>query len=101
MHTLKQLLLASVVTLGVVAQQPAPKPPVLSDAQKAAYWKANAEYQDAATKAQQAAQDREYKQGPLRDAVEALRKACGADYTLGVDANHYPVCVAKPAEVKK
>lgn len=75
----------------------APKPPTITDAQKAAYWKAVA-----LQGVHQTSADIQSKQDTtaVQQSVQAMVAACGPDATLQQAPNGDPECVAKP-EVKK
>lgn len=69
--------------------------PVISDAQIAKYWKAQAENMQAQQVAQKA-------QTALQDAISEMQKTCGDGAVLtGDPATNNPKCVAKPEEPKK
>lgn len=69
------------------------KPPTITDAQKAAYWKATTQ-QAAAQRQSEAAN------AAVQTAVQAMVAACGSDATLQQAPNGDPECVAK-VEPKK
>ncbi len=80
------------------AQEAKPKaPPVITDAQKMAYFKANSEYQAALSQAQQVVQPRKT---ALDAASTAIVDACGKEFVPTIDAQGYPACVAKAAPAK-
>lgn len=84
---------------------PKPKtvtPPVLTDAQKLIYFKANSEYQTAASQAKEADQTAQQKQAALQSAAKLLVDACGKDFGPSLNTMGDPICVAKPKpEAKK
>lgn len=96
MKRLLTLWLLTVCAALTWAQGPVAKPPIITDAQRAAYFKAQSEYQAAAMAAEHAANDREYRQKALRDAMEEITKVCGKDYTPTMTPAGDPACVAKP-----
>lgn len=96
------LAVAVVTPVGYPAQTVKPvTPPVLTDAQKLAYFKAQAEALAAAQQAQNAGKAAQDKQQALQAAGEAIVAACGKDFTPQYDANREPACVAKPEAPKK
>lgn len=103
MRTTAVLLAAVALALPVAAQTPKPvnpaakAAPAISDAQKAAYWKASALQEVHQTNADiQSKQDT----AAVQQAVQAMVKTCGLDADLQQDPNGDPVCVLKPAEKK-
>lgn len=75
-------------------------PPVPTDAQKMAFFKANSEFQAANSQAQQAMAAVPPKKAALDDAIKSITEACGKDFQPTIDAQGYPACVANPAPVK-
>lgn len=69
-----------------------PRPPVISDALRAKWWKAMAAQAEAQKQSMQA-------QAQAQTAKEELVKACGEKFTPGPDASGDPICVA-PAPKK-
>lgn len=96
-HMLTLIFLA--VSVAATAQQPKPAP-VITEAQKLAYFKAQAEALAASQQAQSAAQVAQTKQQALQAAGEAIVAACGKEFSATMDATGNPACVAKP-EAKK
>lgn len=90
-----------------IGQKATPKnPPILTEAQKLAYYKAALEANNASTVAQQANQTAQQKQISLNEAIKAITDACGKEFHPDMDVAKGLVCVAnpepvKPAEVKK
>lgn len=82
------------------APKEAPKPPVISDAQKLAYFKANSEFQTASVQVEQATKLAQQKQVALQAAGNAIVEACGKDFTATMDGKGDPACVAKPEPAK-
>lgn len=78
----------------------APKPPQITDAQKAAYWKAYSDYQGAAFKEAQVLRDEQEKLGKLQALQQSLVETCGENFVLQGSASGDPECVQKQ-EVKK
>lgn len=101
MRTTALLLAALVLALPVAAQTAKPEPtpakvavaPTISDAQKAAYWKA-AMQQSGAQKQLDAAN------ATATQAIQAMVATCGDGATLQQAPNGDPECVLKPAEKK-
>lgn len=95
------LLLATSVAFAQDKPKPAPKPPVLTDTEKLAYFKAHDELLAASQNAQAANQTATQKQAAVQDAVKALSDACGKDFAPSADAKGDLVCVANPVPAKK
>lgn len=79
------------------AQDSAPKPPavpVITDALKARFFKAQSFESQASVQAEKA-------QGALKAAIDEMRKVCGESSVLQSDQTGDPVCVAKPSTEKK
>ncbi len=73
----------------------APKPPVIPDQLKAAFWKSRSLLQDAQSAFEKAS-------AVNAAAVGDLQKFCGEGYQVQFDAQNEPSCVAKiPVENKK
>jgi hypothetical protein len=97
-------VLACLIHVAHSQQAPAPhpataasaKPPTITDAQKAAYWKSQSEMQAAYAKVQQAQEEARQKQLTSNDQVEAIRKACGSDFLPSLNTQGDVECVAKP-----
>lgn len=101
MRTTAALLTVLVLVLPVVSQTAKPVPPAakvpvapaISDAQRAAYWKAIFQ--------QQVAQKQRDEAGTaFSQSVQSMSETCGKDATLQQATNGDPVCVLKPAEKK-
>lgn len=92
---MKRALLIFALAPFVMAQA---KPPVLSDAQKAAFWKAQAVKTQAEAEAQAVEQKVAQARTNFSAAVKQLTDACGADFQPQMSKDGDPVCVAKPAE---
>lgn len=67
--------------------------PIITDTQKAAYWKASANQQSIQSALAKAQQD-------LQQAVQAMIEVCGKSATLTVAPNGDPVCTANPEPAK-
>ena len=93
--TSKPLYLA-LLSLNLMAQT---KAPTVSDAQRAKLFKAELEYSQAQTTAQQAQQIAKDKGVILQQAVDDIKKTCGKDFTPNIDKEGNPEC--KAVEVKK
>jgi predicted metal-dependent hydrolase len=97
---MKRLILILALAIPVCAQTPkpadAPKPPAISDAQRAQFFKAQSQMIQANVQAQQ-------KQTEFQNAVAEMQKTCGDKYTLQLNPNGDPECVAKlvPAKAAK
>lgn len=76
----------------------APKPPVLSDALKAKFWKAQTQVQTAKNTYQETAQYKmfERRNAELNAVVDELTKACGDGFQPQLDKDGDPACVALP-----
>lgn len=85
-------------TVGVT-QQP-PKVPVITDAQKIAYFKASSEFLAAQSAAQNANQLAQQKQTALQETVKVIAAVCGKEYSPTMDAAGEPVCAANPVAPK-
>ena len=100
-------LLALLLTIPAFAQQkpastipPTPPtaaakpltPPVIPDAQRAQFFKAQSQMIQANTQAQQ-------RQTEFQAAIAELQKTCGDKYTLQLNGNGDPECVARPVPV--
>ena len=72
-------------------------PPVLTDAQRAAFFKAQAQLAIAASDAEHAQQVQQAKQAAFQAAVAILRKVCGDSADLQMSSDGDPVCIAKSA----
>jgi hypothetical protein len=97
---MKIAILSMVLSLPLAAQT---KTPTITDAQKAAFWKAQAQLQ-ADSSAANAAQEKLNKtRGAFEAAVKALNDTCGKDFHAQMDSNGDPTCVAnpKPTEAPK
>lgn len=70
------------------------KPPVISDALKAKFFKAQLALQNAQSAFQKAQQD-------SITAAQEITKACGDGFQPQMDAQGDPACVAKPKPAKK
>jgi hypothetical protein len=76
------------------AKPPAPpKPPAISDAQRAQFFKAQSQMIQANAQAQQ-------KQSEFQNAIAEMQKTCGDTATLQSNPNGDPECIAKPAPAK-
>lgn len=73
------------------------KPPVLSDAQKAAFFKAQAQLQAAIMESDAASQKLTKMRDALAAEVKQIQDACGKDFQPQMNHDGDPVCVAKPA----
>ena len=71
------------------AAKPVPAP-VVSDAERALFFKAQSQMIQANAQAQQ-------RQTEFQNAVAEMQKTCGDKYTLQLNAGGDPECVAKPA----
>jgi hypothetical protein len=93
LKTLTLIILAGSTTL---LSADAPKPPAISDALKAQFFKAQAQFiqaQAAAAQAQEAAKE---KNTAYTDAVSAIQKACGEGFQAQMDDKSDPACVVAP-----
>lgn len=68
-------------------------PPVISDRLRADFFKAQSQMIQANAQAQQ-------RQTEFQNAVAEMQKTCGDAYTLQLNPNGDPECVAKPAPAK-
>jgi hypothetical protein len=69
------------------------KPPAITDAQRAQFFKAQSQMIQANAQVQQ-------RQTEFQNAVAEMQKTCGDAYTLQINPNGDPECVAKPAPAK-
>lgn len=88
--------LAVVATLAFAQDKPKvqSKTAVITESQKAAYWKAFAQKQGAQKQLESANE-------AVKQAVQAMVAACGPESTLIQAANGDPECATKPAEAPK
>ena len=89
------------VFLALSALAQTPKPPTISDSVKLKFFKAQSEYMQAHSVAQQTAQDANQKNQVFQSVVKELQDACGKDFQPQMDKSGDPVCVAKPEAPKK
>ena len=87
------LLLASPMVAQTPKPEEKPKTPVITDAQRADFFKAQSQMIQANQTAQQS-------QSAFQAQVAILQKACGDIYTVQLNAQGDPECVVKP-EPKK
>ena len=91
------VIIALFLALPLIAQTakpPAPpKTPVISDAQRAQFFKAQSQMIQANAQAQQ-------RQTEFQNAIAEMHKTCGDTATLQLNPNGDPECVAKPAPAK-
>lgn len=91
----------------VLAQTPKPadktKPPVITDAQKKEFFKAQAGLLQAEEAENQARQIMQQRQSIYAGTVKTLQDACGKDFTLKSGPDGDPYCAVEPSkpEVKK
>lgn len=96
-------IIAAIFLVGATllpAQTVTANPPVITEAQKLAFFKANSEFQTANTQALQAQQNAQQKSSALQTAIKAIEDACGKDYRVILDSDGYPVCVVNPKSDK-
>ena len=79
----------------------APKAPVISDADKAAFQKARADYDEAQMQAKAADDAAKAFQETLNAKIRGLQEACGPLWQAQLDKDKNPFCAAKPAEAAK
>jgi hypothetical protein len=78
------------------------KPPVLTDGQRARFWRLNSENTASQAQLQTAQAQAQKAQVGLQGAIEELQKVCsGEGFILALDANGEPTCSAKPDPPKK
>lgn len=80
--------------LAAQTAKPAPSVPVITDAQRADFFKAQSRMQAASD----AAKDEQTK---FQTELDKLRTACGETSTLQLNQSGDPVCIAKPSAAKK
>lgn len=81
----------------VYAQTAKPKTaPVVPVELREKFFKAQAEYQTEAAKAQQATQSAQVKNVALNEQMEKLKTACGAEYVPNLDKDGEIICTEKP-----
>ncbi len=74
----------------------APKAPAIPDAQRALFFKAQAEYANAQMAAKTAADAVTTAQTGLNAQIKELQEACGPLWEAQLDRDHNPFCAAKP-----
>ena len=90
-----------IMAMGAQTAKPATapmKPPVLTDAQKAAFFKAQAQTLQAGAEAQRAQQVAQQKAAALQAVIAEVSKACGDKYQPSLDNTGDLVCVVKPGK---
>lgn len=106
MKTLTAILILA-ASLSAVAQTPAltpkapakaevPKPPTISDGQKAKFFKTQAEMIQAQVQLQHYNEIAQQKVTAFQGMVKEIQDACGKDANLQMDQNGDPACVATP-----
>lgn len=96
---MKMLIALTLAGAMLQSAQPAPKPPVLTDAQKLAFFKAQSEYLAAESRVRVTQTEADIHQKVLASAIQAITDACGKDFAPTMDAAGNPVC--GPKDVKK
>lgn len=91
----------AILLIGFMNPAPAPKPPVIPDQLKAAFFKAEAQLLQAQAAAQKAVDEVTAKQGVLSGAIGDLSKFCGTGHEVKWDDKQEPACVAKIPVVNK
>ena len=88
-----QLIALTLLAASAFAQAPAakgsPKAPQITAEMRARFWRTQAEAIAAAARAERA-------QEAAKAAQEAVRKACGDEFVVALDAEGEPSCQAKP-----
>ena len=88
---MKIFLLATLLSVSALAQSSKPAtPPTITDAHKAALFKAQLQVNQAQAATQVA-------QAKMQAAIADLTADCGKDFQPQWDANGDPICVVKPA----
>lgn len=110
-RTLATIALWTLVGRMSVAQAPAPPPtkpaaaaktpPVISEALKLKFFKAQAQFSQAAEAAKASGENAQQKQVVVQDTVKEITKACGDEFIPNIEADGDPACIAKQPEPKK
>ncbi len=87
------LFLALPLIAQTASQTTSAKPPSITDAQRAQFFKAQSQMIQANAQAQQ-------RQTEFQSAIAEMQKTCGDTATLQSNPNGDPECVAKPAPAK-
>jgi len=90
---MRKTLLLLLLTPALSAQAPVKKPPTISDAVIAKYWKAQSQF----TIAKEAFENA---QKETTAAIAEIQKACGTEFVPQMSPTGDPICAPKP-EVKK
>jgi hypothetical protein len=94
--------LKAIALLALLMFADSAKPPTISDALKAQFFKAQAQLIQANAQVQQAQAGAKAAQDSFTSAIDSLKKACGEGFQPQMDAQQDPSCVAMPKQgVKK